>query len=175
MQISTRLLPEDAEFIEQLQADGATTASEKIRAIIHEVKRRHEGEKDYEAALRLVDDLTRPPLHRVRETEERTGQHSALVAQVSDWLGECFAYLLSHAPDAHAGPEDPAELATLEAGLTQRAFRLTEALLRLGVTPESPTYDPKIIRAHLGPTLAMARVLATETKAPHPGLHSDID
>jgi hypothetical protein len=160
IQLSTRVTQEDADFLAELQIEGASTPSDKLRALIDEARRRRQGDHDYGASLRMVSELLQPALLRVRELEQTGLGHSELVALVADWVGETLAYFIAKVPDR--GLERAAahrEARALETGLAERAFRLTNVLLRLGVTEHAPCYDAKLIGKELGPTLEVAALL----------------
>jgi hypothetical protein len=154
-QISTRVTQADADFLATLTLEGATTPSDKVRALITEARRRREELGDYRGSLRQVRDLIGPATAAILEVENGARVHSALVLPLIDWLAETLAFALSHVP---AGRTDPGEeLEELERGLTDRSVRWAQALLRLAVTPEAETYDAQVVQKSIAPVLQLAR------------------
>ena len=92
-QISTRVTQADADFLAGLTLEGATTPSDKVRALITEARRRREELGDYKGSLRQVRDLIGPATAAILEAhdaqmvgvaisldrmERGTGEHSAI-------------------------------------------------------------------------------------------------
>lgn len=142
-------------WLAQLQVDGATTNSDKLRVLLGQLKRQHDGALDYLAAHAWARDL----LARLREalvrTEGRTGQHSEVMSLLLDHLTAALALAVSHAP-THDG-----DAAKLEDALVRRAFAQCETLLRQATTPHAAAYDPTVVRRHAGPTIDLATHLQT--------------
>lgn len=160
IQLSTRVTDEDAAFLARLEIEGAETPSDKIRALIAEARRRHEGRRDYRTALHRVSDLLGPVEADVRAAEHVTQAHSELVRMVSDWLTETFAFLVSQGQEEAGGAKKSAALLeATERGIADRVFRLIESVLRLGVTGEAPCYDKSTISERLGPVLELLEVI----------------
>src|SRR5690606_26519836 len=95
--ISTRISPEDAEFLAAWNGSDAATPSEKLRAMIAELRRQKEGAKDYSGALHVASSLIGPTLHAIRTREHEAGVHSELVTRLAEWLPECLAFLIAAA------------------------------------------------------------------------------
>jgi hypothetical protein len=142
-------------WLAQLQVEGATTNSDKLRVLLGQLKRQHDGALDYVAAHAWARDL----MGRLREAlvraEGRTGQHSEVVSLLLDHLTSSLALVVSQAP----GNEGDA--AKFEDALVRRAFALCETLLRQGTTPHAAAYDPTVVRRHIGPTIELAMNLQT--------------
>jgi hypothetical protein len=160
IQLSTRVTDEDAAFLARLEIDGAETPSDKIRALIGEARRRHEGKRDFRTALQRVSDLLAPVEADVRLAEHATRSHSELIRITSDWLAETIAFLVSQGQEEPGGvKKNNALLDATERGLADRVFRLMEAILRLGVTGEAPCYNRAAISERLGPILELLEVI----------------
>ena len=54
--LSVRVPYEDAEFIAGLHVNGANTPSDKLRAIINQARRRHQGGQDFGSALMFFEE-----------------------------------------------------------------------------------------------------------------------
>ena len=77
---------------------------------------------------------------------------------MSEWLPETLAFLIATVPQEtqRNGQDLAAGLDELEEGLTNRAFTLIDAILRLGVTGRDPCYDPNAIGSRIEPILELA-------------------
>lgn len=169
-QLSTRVTDEDAAFLARLEIEGAETPSDKIRALIGEARRRHEGKRDFRSALARVSDLLAPVEADVRAAEHATQQRSELVRLTSGWLAEALAFLVSQGQEEAGGPKKAgALLLATERGLADRVFQLMEAILRLGVTGEAPCYDRAAISERLGPILELLEVIRAVRARGAPG------
>lgn len=158
--ISTRLSSEDADFLAEWRCSDATTPSEKLRAMVSEVRRRQEGVKDYSGALQVATGLIGATLHAVRTAEHEAGVHSELVGRVVEWLPECLAFLI-----AAAGARDSLDrgaLDEIEQGLADRVMVLMQSVLQMAVTPKCPCYNPQIIKERIQPVLDLAEVVLVE-------------
>jgi hypothetical protein len=155
--ISVRLSPDDAEFLAGLDVEGASTPSDKLRALIVEAKQRRHGTEDYFSALKLAEDLLAPTLRALRTSEHAQGVHSELVSRFAEWLPECVAFLIAAKAGEKAFGRE--QLTEIERGLADRAFLLTQSVLQMGVTGSSPCYDPAVVSHRLKPVLDLARII----------------
>lgn len=158
IQIGVRVPQEDAEFIANLKIEGATTPSDKVRAIIAEAHRRERGINNYQTSLATMQEMLAPMLSEVRRLELERQSHSELVLRVFDWLPELMAFVVSNR-GALVSAADADILLQLERGLADRVFRLFESVMQLAVTRRSPCYQPEIVAEHLGPIMDLVRVI----------------
>lgn len=156
--LSVRLTPEDATFLAELRISGATTPSDKLRALIQETRRRKVGVTNYQEALTIFEELLSDTLHRVREVEIAEGLHSELIVQLVGWLPDVMAYLTVRAAEVDVD-DTAAKLRRLEAGLADRVIALIEQVLRLGVTSRNPCYDPSAITSRVGPVVELSELI----------------
>jgi len=156
--LSVRVSDEDAEFLARLSVPEARTPSDKLRHIIAQSRQRQAGLHDYPAALEMMRELFDAVQQRLRNQERQQEAHSELLAHSFEWLSDLAAFMLS-GTDQEADSEQEITLETLEAGVADRMFRMMDQLLRLGVTPESPCYDPDIINRHLPKVLSLAKII----------------
>lgn len=142
-------------WLAQLQVEGAATNSDKLRVLLSELKRQHDGALDYVAAHAWVRDL----MGRLREslvrTEGRSGRHSEVLTVLLDHFTAVLALVISSAP------ADDAAAVAFEDTLVRRACALCETLLRQGLVPQAAAYDPAVVRRHLAPTVDLALSLQT--------------
>jgi len=157
--MSVRISEADADFLSMLQIKGATTPSEKLRAIIAEARQRHSGERSYGEALALLEDIEAPALRRLRDAERVSGLHSELVLQLANWLPDAMAFLLANLPQDGEADSAAQQLRELEDGLADRVFAFIEQVLRQGVTRRAPCYDPSAIRRRIEPAIELSEVI----------------
>lgn len=162
-QLSVRLSPEDAAFIEAFQAAEAHSVSDKLRLLIQQARLREASGRDYEAAVALVRELLEPASQAIRSREHQTRQRSEIIADTMYWLPDLLAYLMAGPQGNSAGDDGADDLVDFEAGLVQRIYRFVEAALRLAVTERAPCYDPKVIDRQLAGALDLARLVLART------------
>lgn len=137
-------------WLAQLQIDGATTNSDKLRVLLGQLKRQHDGALDYVAAHAWTRDL----LSRLRESlvraEGMTGKHSEVVSLLLDHLTSAMALVISQVPITET------DATKFEDALVRRVFAMCETLLRQGATPSAAAFDPSVVRRLMGPTLELA-------------------
>ena len=93
--VSARIPGEDLEWLATLDMQGATTPSDKIRALVSQLRRQHEGALDYGASLQWMRDLVAPFVTAVGAFEHRQSRHSELVRLVADWVPQVMALLVA--------------------------------------------------------------------------------
>lgn len=162
--LSVRLADEDSVFLATLQLDDATTASDKVRALIRMARQRAEAPDGYQAAHALSRDLLSPAHRAIRTEEDRNGAHSAVVLALLSDIEELFALALTAPADTAGGARS--DLVRYEAKLVDRAGRITEHLLRWAVTPDAPAYDPAVVAERIAPLGELVRRIP---KAGDPG------
>jgi hypothetical protein len=161
--ISTRVSQDDVEFISQLKISGASTPSDKVRAIIADAKRRTEGMQDYRSAFQMMQELFQPVREHIREAELDMSKHSELVTRLIEWLPDMTAYLLStFARSDHQINEQ--DLLELEKGISDRIFRLLESVMQMGITQRCPCYDPSAVSKNIKPVLELADLISQQSK-----------
>ena len=156
--ISARIPREDAEFISQLQVNGATTPSDKLRSIIDEARRRQLGKQDYRGCITMMQDLISPVSTQTREQEHTRHVHSELVTRTLDWLPDTMAFIVA-AVNSEENEPGVDVLKALEDGIADRVFRLMESVLQMGVTQRCPCYNRQAIQERVGPILDLTRVI----------------
>jgi hypothetical protein len=144
--LSVRIPQDDFEWLSTLDIKGASTPSDKLRAIIQRHRREHDGSQSYELALGWLREHIQPFVHEVAAFEHRTSQRSEVVAAMIEWTPQLMALLASEHIDANAGP---ARARQVEEMLLQRGMALLGTLLRLGITPTTPTYGAAAVERHL--------------------------
>jgi hypothetical protein len=144
--LSVRIPQDDFEWLTTLAIDGASTPSDKLRAIIQRHRRQLDGSQSYALALGWLRDLVQPFSREVAGYEHRTGERSEIVAAMLEWVPQLMALLASEHIPASASPERARQV---EEMLLQRGAALLGALLRLAVTPHHAVYDVDTIERQL--------------------------
>jgi hypothetical protein len=153
---SVRLSEEDSDFIAKLRVPGAVSPSEKIRAIIKERRERSQRRDTYEGLLLSSEEILLPIIHRIKAKELDNKEHSELLSFFLEWLLEVTSYV------AYEMSEGKQDIVGVEGGVMERLSRIINGTLRLGVTPNAPCYDPKIIRDHISDTLELAVLIRSQ-------------
>jgi len=151
-----RVSPEDALFIESMDIAGAANPSDKVRSLLADARKRHEGFSDYSSCLGMVQEMLAPTLHRLRAAEYREGVHSELVLELAQWMPEALAFLLTGLPDEHG---ERGDLEAFEEGVAERLFRLIENVIRMNVTNECRGYDPAVVARRIDPVVELVNVI----------------
>ena len=159
--LSVRVPSEDIEWLAAVQSPGAVTPSDKLRALIAQMRKQHQGTMDYAACVAWLRELLAPFVVAIREAEHRQNLHSGVIDAVVEWVPQIFALLLAERRFADNAAKN---LAALEDNLVQRCFQLTTTLLRLGITPRAECYDPSAIERHLGRVVELADLISADRK-----------
>lgn len=155
--IGARVPQQDAEFISQLKVEGATTPSDKVRAIIAEARRRHQGSHDYSVCFDLANNMLATFTTRTRQMEMEHSVHSEMVTRTLEWLPDMMAYIMSSSDKLTE--HNAEELSNVEQGIADRVFRLMESVLQMGVTQRCPCYNKNAVLDRIEPVLDLARVI----------------
>ena len=157
--LSARISSEDFEWLVSLDIPGASTPSDKVRALLQQLRKQQDGAADYGAALAWMRELVAPAMAGIGAFEHRSGVHSELVRLMGDWAPQCMALLL--ASQVRDGQKQSNAWA-LEDKLAQRAFQLLSAVLRISLPPDTDVYDPKHLNRHLPAALELASRISQE-------------
>lgn len=161
--LSVRLSEEDTSFLAKLEIEGAVTASDKIRGLIRQARQRAEPVESFPVALALSHDHLAAAVRAVRVIEQDLDRHSDVTVGLMTAAEEFLALALT-AP--RAGPDSTSDdLARHEARLVDCAARMTEQLLRWGVTPKAPAYDPSVISRRLASLADLMRLVSAAEAA----------
>lgn len=140
-------------WLAQLQVEGATTNSDKLRVLLGQLKRQHDGAFDAVAAQSWCRDLVSRLREALARLESSEGLHSDVLNQLLEHSCQMMALLIS------AQPATPKAAAQLEDMLLRRSFSLSESLLRQAITPEASAFDPQVVQRHLPTTLQLAKAI----------------
>lgn len=159
--VSARIPAEDLEWLATLEIQGAATPSDKLRALLSQVRRQHEGSLEYSASLQWMRDLVAPFLTAIGELEHRQGRHSEVLRLIGDWVPQLMAVLVA---ESRLGREPQRKAQEIEEKLLARCLQLTMGILRLGITPGADCYDPELLERALPPLIELVQVIATHRK-----------
>lgn len=137
-------------WLAQLPVEGATTNSDKLRVLLSQLKRQHDGAMDYPTAHSWARDITAPLRDATVLLEGRTGRNSEVLSLLLDHVTASLAMIVSHTP------KDEAQAAELEDLLVRRLFGLSASLLRQASTEQAQAYDPAVVRRHMDATIELA-------------------
>jgi hypothetical protein len=154
--VSARIPTEDLQWLATLDVQGANTPSDKIRALVAQLRRQHQGSLEYSSALQWMRDLATPFLTAVGTFEHRHGRHSEVLRLVGDWVPQLMAILVS---ETNLGREPQRKSQELEEKLLARTMQLLSAVLRLGISPGADCYDPQALEKHLPPVLELSALV----------------
>jgi hypothetical protein len=142
-------------WLAQLQVEGATTNSDKVRVLLGQLKRQHDGALDYVAAHAWARDLMGGLRESLIRAEGRTGRHSEVVSLLLDHLTSMLALVVSQAPPSEG------DATKFEEALVRRTFAMVDTLLRQGTSSYAAAYDPTVVRRLIGPTIELTMNLQT--------------
>jgi len=150
--ISARIPVYDLEWLAGLDIQGAVSPSDKVRALISQMRRQYEGTLDYERSLGWLRDLIAPFVTAIRALENNNRMHSEVLTLTAEWLPQIMATLLSE----RALPKDAKKRAIdLEEIVVQRCFQLLASIMRLAVTRAAACYNPSVIDKHISGVLEL--------------------
>jgi hypothetical protein len=159
--LSVRIPTEDIEWLAGLDIQGAVSPSDKLRALIGQIRRQHEGTLDYERGVAWLRDLVAPFVTAIRAVEHQNRMHSEALTLAAEWLPQIMATLLS---ERSLAKDQKARAADIEALVVQRCFQLLASLMRLAITRNAGCYSPDVIDQHLPAVLEIADVVTHTRK-----------
>jgi hypothetical protein len=160
--LSARIPSEDMEWLVALDLQGAVSPSDKLRALIAQVRRQYEGTLDYQRSLTWLRDLVAPFVSAIRALEHRERMHSEVLTLAAEALPQIMATLLS---ERGLGSDARQRAIEVEDIVVQRCFQLLASLLRLAVTRDAACYNPRVIDMHVQNVLEIAEIVTRTRKA----------
>lgn len=147
-------IPDDLyQWFASLKQEGAITNSDKLRLLLGQLKRQHEGSLDYVSALAWFRDVTTPLRVSLSELERDEAMRSEVLLTLLEHLCGLAALLVS------SHPRDRKAAIELEESIVRRVFAMTEGLLRQAVTPNAAAFEPKVVRRHSAQTTQLAKLV----------------
>lgn len=160
--VSVRLPTDDLEWLATHEVSGATTPSDKMRALVTQYRRQQEGASDIAVSAAWMRDLVAPLTIKVGTLEHRLGMHSEIVRLMCEWTPQTMALLIAEPGTSATGQKS---LLQLEERLATRINQLMTAVLRLVVTQTTESYDSKVFDKYLPTILELLGVIAASRKA----------
>jgi hypothetical protein len=165
--MSVRLPIDDFEWLTSLDLSGATTPSDKLRALIAQMRRQHEGRMDYGAAMAWLREQLAPFVSDLRSVEHQHRTHSEPLGLALDWVPQILAAVLA---ERGLSPPDTNEArlraAAIEDLVVDRSLRFAAALLRLAITRQTSSFQADVVNSHARAVLEMAQVIANNRQLP---------
>ena len=137
------------------------TPSDKLRALVTQLRRQHEGALEYSASLQWMRDLVAPFLTAVGAFEHRQGRHSEVLRLISDWVPQLMALLVA---ESTLGKDPLRKAQEIEDKLVVRCVQLLTGILRLGITASTDCYDPKVLDKHLPHLIELSAIIDSSRK-----------
>lgn len=137
-------------WLARLPVEGATTNSDKLRVLLGQLKRQHDGGMDYPTAHAWARDITATARNALVRAEAETSRHSEVLEPAAG---------ARHQQPGHGDqprPHTAADAARLEDMLVRRAFALAAGLLRQAATTDAEAYDPGVVRRHMAAAVELA-------------------
>lgn len=156
--LSTRLSQEDAEYLSSLKVEGATTPSEKLRAVISETRKRNEGMQDYRGSFQMYQEVLSRVAMVTRGIEMEQQIHSEMISRTIEWLPDMMAFVTAKGAELQESA-DVDNAKSLEDGITDRCFRLIQSILQLGVTETCPCYEATVVSKRMPPVVSLLKVI----------------
>ena len=164
MEMLSGRIPADLySWFASLEVEGAVTSSDKLRVLLAQLKRQHDGTMDYVSAMAWFRDL----MARARQDLSAVDRDSGTSSDVVAGLLEHVCALAATALSSH--PQSKREAQAMEDQLVRRALAMAEGLLRQAVTPSAAAYDPKVVRRHIGSVADLARLVSMNPSNPAEG------
>lgn len=158
--ISVRITQDEAESLARMRIPGATTPSEKLRALISEAHRREQGPADYPEAMAQVQQWLAPLFTTIQLAESSQEQHSDILALLREWLPDFLAYTRLSATSSTA--LSPDALLALERGIADRLLRLMERIFQLALISRCHCYDPELITRRMELIRQLASIITRQ-------------
>jgi hypothetical protein len=148
-------IPDDLyQWFASLRVEGAITSSDKLRELLAQMKRQHDGSLDLVSAQSWFRDVLTPFRTELGALERDEGLQSEVVNVIVEHVAALVAVLLS------AHPIDKKEAVTVEDILVRRVFGLTESMLRQAVTPRAAGFDPGVVRRYSKQAVELAKLVS---------------
>lgn len=163
--ISVRVSQDEAESLARLHIPGATTPSEKLRALITDAHNREQGPQDYPEAIVQSQQWLAPVFEAIQTTESRLGQQSDIIALLREWLPDLTAQLRLNALGQTNNRESlsKSDLLAMEKDITERLVRLMERVFQLSLTSRCHCYDPELLSKRMDLIRHLAAIITQQS------------
>lgn len=131
---SARISIEDAAFISSLEYEGASTPSDKLRALLAETRTKHTNSADYGQNLFLAQEKMGQIKHQVTLRQQQLGSEFDVITSVLDVLPELIATLQTCS--AKCPQMNIRDLKKTELQVVKQLLRINKIILPMAVMPE---------------------------------------
>lgn len=149
--VSVRMSADEASLLAEAHVPGATTPSEKLRALVHDLARQERARSDFAAAAAEVEALLAPARRRLREAMGG-GRASDVFPVLFERLPEIVARLAM----AKARLDQGETAEAVEADAVSDAAALFAELIHVAQAEAPRALDPGALRRALEPLGRMA-------------------
>lgn len=156
--ISGRVSKDDYDFLMAFPIPGATTASEKLRHVFSFFRKYHENLEEFESCILEIHRVMEPSRKSIKKAEFETGKSSELVDRISQVIPEALSHYATAQIEGDSGQKTQ-QLIDLEKRLLLEMLKLFEGVLRMNLTPDSPTYNPSVIQSHIGNVTSLVQLM----------------
>lgn len=146
--ISGRVSDDDYQYLMEYPISGKVTASEKLRYVVSFFRSYHESLNNYEESVGELNRLLEPSRKSLKKAELESGTTSEFVDRILQVIPEMLALSITLKIPKKTERQLPAMLAFEERQL-KAVMGLIESVLRMGLTSQSPTYNPTILHDKL--------------------------
>lgn len=162
--ISVRVSQDEAETLARMRIPGATTPSEKLRALIAEAHSKQQGPTDYVESITQVQKWLAPLFEAIQRAESSHEQHSDIVALLREWLPDFLAYVQLAGSGSDTGNDELTveALLSLERGIADRLFRLMERVFQLALISRCHCYDSELITKRMELIQQLATIITQQ-------------
>lgn len=136
-----RLTEDDQSFLASLKIPGASTISDKMRALIEDRRLQQQAGRDFKSALMLANSLISPLSDSIKMAENEHQLHSQLVRRVLEWTPELLATLMAEGFTDSGQSPGKADLIALENALAGHLSRLMDVTLQTYVARDTALYN----------------------------------
>ena len=158
--ISGRISEEDYEFLMQYRISGKVTASEKLRHLATFFRQYHESMQSYGECLNELQRSMEPFTKSLKSLENESNHHSELLDRLLSFSAEMSANLIT-ARIPSGTDEGISYLRSLEERLFRMTLQQLEGILRMGLTRESPTFNPQLLHGKLSTVKELVVIISS--------------
>jgi hypothetical protein len=159
--LSARMPSEDVAWLASLDVPGATTPSDKLRALVTEFREVLTTGGDFAGQLGWLKTRVSPALAAVAAFEHAENKHSEPIRLIAEWALQVTATLMA----ARSLQSSSAiQILDLERKLEDKSLEHAAALVRLTITPAAPCFDARSLDEKVIPLLQLCRIVDSTRK-----------
>ena len=155
--MSIRLPDDDFRWLLSTQEGSGKTPSERLRAMIAQVREQESELSDPDSCMAWMRRLVQPTANFVAAWERQNKQHSDVLSAVLDIAPRLMALLVSARPPSTQ--DDGNDMREMEAALASHCFYLLTTVLRAMVTSVPAAYEKGNIERYLPDILEISEII----------------